>query len=153
VTTGAVTWNPGGSYQVEISNASGIAGTDWDLWNINGLLMVNAGTTTNSKFAIEVDSLSGLVAGPAANFNNNQRYQWLIADASAGIGGFDPAELTVDTSGFANNLGSGKFYISPNGNNLYLNFAPTPEPSTLALFGAGAIGLLGYTLRRKWLGA
>ena len=43
VTTGAATWNSGGQYLVEIDDATGTAGRNWNLWNVNGLLALDAG--------------------------------------------------------------------------------------------------------------
>src|SRR5207244_5057418 len=48
VTTGATTWNSGGSYVVEIADALAGAGTGWDIWNIDGQINLN---TTNSNTA------------------------------------------------------------------------------------------------------
>jgi len=81
--------------------------------------------------------------------------------ASGFAGGYDtgPCGLAFDSNGdlFVGDLGSGNIYeFTPNGVQSvfasgldypeYLAFAPipAPEPSTLALLGAGAIGLLGF---------
>jgi T5SS/PEP-CTERM-associated repeat protein/autotransporter-associated beta strand protein len=125
VSTGAVTLNGGGQYLVEINNAASTAGTGWDLWNVNGPLSFAAGTTANSKFTVAVASLSGLAAGPAANFVNTQPYFWPIASASGGIAGFDPSKIAVDATAFANNTGLGHFEVSQTGGNLYLDFLPS----------------------------
>ena len=149
VTTGSATWNSGGQYLVEINDATGTAGTNWNLWNINGSLALDAGTTPNSKFTLVLESGTIEAPGLTADFNNSTAYQWLIAQTSGGISGFDPGEFSVDTTAFANNLGGGHFYVSQTGNAVDSNFAPVPEPSTLALIAAGAIGLLGYGWRRR----
>ena len=73
----------------------------------------------------------------------------MIAETSGGINGFDPDLFTVDTTGFANSLGAGHFYVSQNGNAVDLNFTPVPEPSTLVLLLIGAVGLLAWTWRRR----
>ena len=141
VTTGSATWNSGGQYLVEINDATGTAGTNWNLWNINGSLALDAGTTPNSQFTLVLESESGDVPGLAADFDDTINYQWLIAEASGGISGFDPDEITIDTTAFTNNLGGGHFSVSQEGNQVYLNFTPVPEPSTLALLAAGGMGL------------
>jgi hypothetical protein len=125
VTTGAVAFNGGGQYLVEINDAAGLAGTNWDLWNISGPLSINSGTTANSKFTIGVASLSGLTAGPAANFVNTHRYDWLIASAGGGISGFDTSKFAFDHSAFTNNMGYGQFSVSQMSNYLFLSFLPS----------------------------
>jgi len=121
--TGAETWESGGSYQFEITNAIGGAGTGWDLLNISGALSVAA--TSGSTFTIQVVSLNGSSAGSCANFDNKKNYSWLIATASSGVTGFDPSAFTIDASQFANSTGAvGAFSISQSGNNVYLNFTP-----------------------------
>jgi hypothetical protein len=129
--TTAETWEGGGSYQIEINNATGTAGTapGWDLLNItagqndDGSLTVSA--TSGSKFTIKVVSLSGADAGACANFDNKQAYAWRIATASGGVSGFDTNAFAIDASGFVNSLGAvGAFSVSQSGNDVYLNFTP-----------------------------
>ena len=144
--------------------------------DVGGSLTLAA--AAGGQFAIDLDSLSGSAPGLAANFHRNQTYQWQIAIAAGGITGFAPAEFTVNTSGFLNDLAGGTFGVSEDGNSLYLNFEPdppasgpcagggggsgataigvaalnvkaVPEPSTLLLLAAGAIGLLGWAWRRR----
>ncbi len=149
VTTGPTTWNSGGQYLIEINDATGTAGTNWNLWNINGPLALDAGTTPNSRFNLVLESESGGIPGLAANFDDTIAHQWLIAETSGGISGFDPDLFSVNTTGFANNLGAGHFYVSQTGNAVDLNYTPTPEPSTLVLLAAGAAGLVGYGSWRR----
>src|SRR2546430_12104314 len=42
-TRGSTSWGAGGSYLFEVNDAAGVAGTNWDLWNINGGLSITAG--------------------------------------------------------------------------------------------------------------
>jgi autotransporter-associated beta strand protein len=125
VTTGAATFNSGGQYLVEIGDAASGAGTGWDLWNVNGSLSISAGTTANSQFVIGVASVNGSIPGPAGNFVNTHRYDWQIASASAGVSGFNPADIAIDSSAFANAMGFGRFGVSQSGNSLYLTFLPS----------------------------
>jgi hypothetical protein len=111
--------------------------------------LITAGTTTNGRFIIELTSLTALVAGPAAHFDKTQNYQWLIASASGGISGFDPAVFAIDTSAFANDFTGGWFGVSRSGGNVYLDFTVVPEPSSLVLLGIGAAILFGCSSRRQ----
>ena len=129
VSTGATTWGPGGGYLFEINDAAGVAGTNWDLWNITGNLNITAGTTTNSRFTVSIASLDPSNApGNAANFSSAGNFSWMIASTTAGITGFDTARFTIDSSAFTNPLGGGSFALSQVGNNLFLNFNGVSTP-------------------------
>ena len=67
--------------------------------------------------------------------------------ASGGISGFASSEFAIDISGFQNSLGGGSFFVTQDGTNLMLDFAPVPEPSTNALMAAGLM-VLAWRRRR-----
>lgn len=123
--SGAAAWNSGGTYEFQINDALGTAGSapGWDKLAVTGGLSVNA--TSGSKFTLKLVSLSGSSPGAAANFDNTQTNSWLITTASGGVSGFAADKFAIDASGFQNSTGTGSaFTVSQSGNNVYLTFAP-----------------------------
>jgi autotransporter-associated beta strand protein len=145
---GNTTWENGGNYNWELLDATGAAGTGWDQLAIAGAL--DLASLTAGGFNVNVWSLSdALTSGNALNFDGSLSYSWPIATATGGITGFDAGDFTIfttannGTNGFTNPF-TGSFSMSVTGNNLNLNYGPTPVPepgsafTVLALF-SGAV--------------
>ena len=112
-------------YEWEIGDASGIAGTDWDLWRIEGELAFEA--TPSSPWVLKISDLPGL--------HSLDGDSWLIATAEV-IQGFDPAALRIDVSGIdsASPLYAvEQFIVFADGNQLLLLAIPEPGASLLIL--------------------
>jgi T5SS/PEP-CTERM-associated repeat protein/autotransporter-associated beta strand protein len=140
----------GGTLTFQVQQAGGVAGVGYDLVNLTGGTL-NITAIPTSRFTISVQSLDGTGApGNVADFSSSSGYVWTIFSSSGGITGFNANEFTIDTSGFANSLGTGAFYVVQSGNQIQLDFSPVPEPSTYALFAAG-LGLVGFVIRRRRL--
>lgn len=149
--TGAAIWGAGGTYLVELSSATGMAGRDWDLWVMGGGLSITAGNTANSRFTIALATLgTGDEAALLAGFDNQQAYRWQIVDTAGGVGGFDPSTLALDTGAFRNDLGGGHFQLALEGGELFVEFTPAavPEPETWALMLGGMVGIAAASRRR-----
>ncbi len=159
--SGDLTWASGGQYNWQVVNASGTAGSSWDLVDISGDLDLTF-LSAESPFSINLWTLASTgpdVDGDAINFNNQQSYTWTIARVAGSILGFDASYFTINlgaangTSGWSNDLGGGTIGIVQNGQDLDLVFTPStpvPEPSTYGLLlGAGALALAAARRRRK----
>jgi autotransporter-associated beta strand protein len=119
--TGAETWNGGGCYLCEL-NSTNSAGADQ--LNLSGALTVAA--SSGNPFTIKLASLlPGNQPGWLAGFDPSRNYAWPIVTASGGLGGFTPATVWLDTSGFSN-LFTGSFTLTNAGNSLLLNYAGLP---------------------------
>lgn len=154
-TTGAQTWHDGGSFTLEIDGASGTAGQSpgWDLLTVNGTLDLTG--LGPGAFRVDLVSLNGGVAGPLDGFSAApySSYYWDFVHADA-ISGFAAEDFDLDLSAFtahnaiANSFGTGQFAILQDGNNLVITFtAAVPEPASMALLLAGALGLLAWRRR------
>jgi len=144
---GATTFAGNAHFAFEINNATGTAGTHWDLLSVSGALTISA--NSGNPFIIDVKSLdSGNVVGLTPNFSSSGTYAWPFLSASGGITGFAANAFTIDRSQFQNSIGIGSFYVSQSGNNLSLNFIPIPEPSTYALLAVG-LGVIVTLARRR----
>jgi autotransporter-associated beta strand protein len=122
--SGAQTWNGGGTYVWEIADAANPSAND--------LLSISSGLTNNATslhpFTISVVSLNpndNDLPGTPDNFDNTQQYDWTIA-STAGIVGFATNDFTINASQFAASLGGGSFRLLVSGNNLVLEFDPAP---------------------------
>ena len=130
-------WSPGGTFTVNVSDATGPAGTGYTQTNYTGYLDVQA--TSTNPFTIQLGSLNGGSPGPAADFNNNSNYTWTIATTTRGVLEFDPAKIIVDTSAFTNDLAGGTFSVTANGDAVSLVFAPN-HPPVASQFSSAAPG-------------
>ena len=153
---GNATWAGGASYEWEINNFLGSAGTNWDFLNIGGGLNITA--TSGSKFLIDVVSLlADNSQGNARNFFPTYNYSIAIATAAGGITGFSQDAFQLDTSAFSNPVtfaswanqptftpGYFSLGLSADGKSINLNYAaaiPEPSSTVLTLVGLGVLAL------------
>ncbi len=150
---GNTTWLNGGNYNWQVLDADGVAGTGWDQLAITGALDLS--NLTAGGFNVNVWSLSTFsgTTGNALNFNASLSYSWPIATASGGITGFDAGDFSIftaannGTNGFTNPF-TGGFSMSVTGNNLNLNYGPTPVPEPASAFTVLAL-FSGAVLNRR----
>jgi fibronectin-binding autotransporter adhesin len=128
----SMTWENGGVYVWEISDATGAAGTGWDLLkllNPDGKLDLMSLT---GGFTIDVNGLtSGGVPGMPANFESGKEYDWTIASADGGIDGFEAGKFTFTETGFDFQTSAMKFEMAQVGNDLVLKLKSTGTTSTI----------------------
>ena len=153
--TGSQTWFNSANYNWQIFDATGSAGSGYDLLNISGSLDLS--NLTAGGFGINMWSLSGInpdVNGNATNFNAANNYSWILAQAASGITGFEATDFSIFTSanngtaGFSNTF-DGALSIAVAGNNLVLNYQAVPEPSSAALTLLGLVSTLDLARRRR----
>ena len=134
----------GGSLIFQVQSAGGAAGTGYDLLSVSGAVLDVTATNASSatKFTIYLTSLDITGApGAVSDFSASNAYTWTVATSSSGITNFAADKFALDTTAFANSLGTGVFSLGQNGNDLVLTFSPIPEPSTYALLALG-LGLV-----------
>jgi autotransporter-associated beta strand protein len=147
LTAASSVWKGGATYEWQIASLSGVAGTNWDLFTVNGTLDLSS-LSASSQFNLALDS-----AGVLAGFDGANDYSWTFAQA-AGLTGVSAVAGTDITSLFAINtalFNAGNtqqkgFQVlvgdtTGGFTSLKLVTASVPEPSTGALIGFGAIGL------------
>lgn len=104
----------------EVSDAAGVAGTDWDLLSVGGTLTLEG--TSASPITVFLTSLDPTFApGLASNFDTSADATFVIASA-ASITGFDPSAFAIDTSGFANAF-DGAWSVALDQNQIVLSYA------------------------------
>jgi hypothetical protein len=141
VNLAGLTLGSGGHYTFELANTAGLAGVSADFLNIAGQLQIAAGNTADTRFTIALASMNG------STFDPTQAWTFTLATAAGGITGFTANQFAIDTSGFGHALNGGTFVVSQSGNDLLLQFAPIPEPSTWAMMLAGTGLLIAF---RRW---
>jgi fibronectin-binding autotransporter adhesin len=130
--TGNITLGGSGSYNWQIADANGSPGTGYDTLNATGALTIAA--TPSSKFTINLGTLNSGSAGNAANFDNTQSYEWVLAATNSPISAVNPSDFTINTGssdgagGFSNGLGGGTFSVVASGDNLDLDFTAPVVP-------------------------
>ena len=155
LTAASSSWASGSTYEWQIDNATGTAGTNWDLFSVVGALDLSALSST-AQMNLVLESLS------IANYSTSSPYTWVIAQAGSFIGtgladGTDVTSLfNINTADFnggsAANLPNGGFQVvtGTEGSLRTLNLMAIPEPSTGSLMMFGLSGLvLARLLRRK----
>ncbi|TWU27617.1 beta strand repeat-containing protein [Bythopirellula polymerisocia] len=108
---GNMTFEGASTLELEVRDAQGISGTDYDLLAVESDL-INIGTVAEPMI-ISLHTLDSLDdPGQAINFDNTQDYSWTVATALGTISGFSAGTFVFDESQFLNDLGSGAFYLS-----------------------------------------
>ncbi|MCE9530112.1 MAG: autotransporter-associated beta strand repeat-containing protein, partial [Planctomycetes bacterium] len=146
LTASSITLNGGARYIWEVNAvpASGTQGTNWDFLSVSGL--ANGSANSGTPFVIQI-----VPAGsPVTNFNNQATYSWTIATFGS-VSGLTSSSFSVDSTGWTglNDPGNGEFTASLTGNNLIINYSPTPEPGHVLLICVIMLGV-GMIVRKRW---
>ena len=114
LSVGGLAFASGGTYAFTMGNATGTAGTHWDLLSVSNNFDIAA--TSASPFTITIGGNSGTPTG----FSNNGSYSWDILTLGGGsITGFSADKFTL-----TNNLAgiTGAFSLTSTGAALTLNY-------------------------------
>lgn len=135
----------GAAFQFQINNATGSAGTNYDLLAISGTLTLTA--TSANPFLIDLTSLQ-LVD----NFDPAANYSFTFITTTGGVIGFAADAFVVSTANFQNPFtGTWSVSLTNSGHDVSLNYtgvSAIPEPSTYAAF-AGIFVLAVTMIRRR----
>ena len=145
----SLTLGSAGRLTFNLLDASGTAGSGWDLLKISGS-PVDITATSASPFTIDLTTVNANgTAGPVSIFDASQSYSWTFLAADK-INGFSSDLFAVNTASFMNSLNGGSFLVAQNNTGLSLTFTPVPEPATYLLMslGLGLIALVEYRRRK-----
>jgi autotransporter-associated beta strand protein len=130
--TGGLTLAAGGSYDWQMLDATGTAGTGWGLISTDAVSF--SGLSSASPFQVNVWSLSAAgTNGDAQNFDWSLAGSWRILTSASTITGFDPASFALTTlptgasPGFTNETLGGTFSLALSGDGLGLDAVFTPS--------------------------
>jgi len=152
LTASSATWAAGSTYQWEIDNATGVAGTNWDLFSVTGALNMSD-LTSSSKRNLVLESPS------LANYSTTAPFSWVIAKAgsftgiSAGVQDLTSL-FNINSAAFNGgsvaNLPNGGFQVvtGTEGSLRTLNLVAIPEPSTHTLLLLAFTGLGVHVMSR-----
>jgi fibronectin-binding autotransporter adhesin len=150
-----LTWNPEGTYTWEINDATGAAGTNWDVLNVSGGALDLSGLSVGNTFNLDLTTLTVSASGPMANYVDGQAYTFSLATYASlslpvGFSGNDLTSLfTLSFDNWANPVPSlANVSIVNNSATSTINLVVVPEPSTLAL-AVMALAAAGWKLRRR----
>lgn len=155
---GNLVWFGGATNRWDLADATGSAGTGWDLLNIAGTLTLWASASDKAIIDVTSFTLAG-ARGLTANFDPTQNYLWTIAQTSGGIY-FSPGNdagtvFDLLTGNFHNDHAGGEFAISLSADGRQLNLSYTylavPEPGKITLLGLGLFSLVYLKrIKRNW---
>ena len=131
--TGDIDWRGVGTYNWQMYDAGGAAGTGYDVVNVNGALDLTS-TTSITVNVMSLSSTAPETSGPAINFNNAVSHSWTLVHTTDGVIRFNASKFNVVTNGFYNSLGTSRFVVQVMGGDLVLSLvAPLTvitEPAT-----------------------
>jgi len=154
LTAGSAVWGAGATYEWQLQNLTGAAGTDWDLFRVTGILDMSA-LSASDRFNLSLVSSGSL--------DLSAGYQWTFVQAAnfAGLSnetlgtvGTDITNLfNIATQGMdvGNNSANVKVLVGGQSSGLTsLNIWAVPEPSAQSLLAFGMIALMAVrSMRRK----
>jgi autotransporter-associated beta strand protein len=129
----SLTLNGGGSYNWEVTNATGVAGTGWDVINVgsgSGAITLNA--TSGSQFTINIIGTS------PTNFTASTSYSWDIIDAGSWSSGFASNAFAINTSSFSASGSIGTFTLEDSSGNLRLVYTAPVSDYTVSVTSGSA---------------
>ena len=138
---GNLTFSAGGILNWKLANASGLAGTGFDSFDVRGTLDLR-GLTTGSTLQFNILNAVGGTTG----FYTNETSQWLVASTTNSIAGFSTDDFTISTAGFTNKLGGGDFGFITNATGLILQFTASGVDPWTGNMLAGAKVISGQTI-------
>jgi autotransporter-associated beta strand protein len=132
----------GSTVEFDINAATGVAGTNWSLLQVNRLLTLNT-LDGERLITLKLTSVSsdGTTAASLPDFNPSQSYTWQFATSTD----FQPNSgqlFQIDSTDFANSLDGGSFEVVEAGNDLDIEFTPAPEPASFSVLAVGASACL-----------
>jgi len=138
------------TFNFEINNATGTAGTSWSLLQVpnnNGNAIALPSTFNINLVSLDAGNNHANVPG----FNSTTPYTWEFLRSSGGFSGFGSTTFVINDSQFLNSLDSGFGFsviqVAPNA--LAITYAPVPEPGHILLLCAGVVVVGGYLRRRQ----